>query len=292
MTFRLMCSVTALLAVAIPALAQKTAVVPAPVTLSYADVADLALPAPIVAQVRIRKAERLKAELAGNVVPTLRRYLITADIVALIRGREGLPPRVAYVFDVAPDARGKWPKLEKSEAIVFALPVVGRPAEIRLTAPDAQQPASPTLATLIRSLLNESASTSAPPRILGVGDAFHVEGTVAGEGETQIFLKAADGRPLSLSVWRQPGADRWQLSRPGAQGPHRRGSDRGGFHREGRAAGQAQEGRSGGRCRGTAAGHALASLAAARPWDCRDLTDQSRPLSALQRMTAGPTEHN
>ncbi len=213
MTFRLMCSVTALLAVAIPALAQKTAVVPAPVTLSYADVADLALPAPIVAQVRIRKAERLKAELAGNVVPTLRRYLITADIVALIRGREGLPPRVAYVFDVAPDARGKWPKLEKSEAIVFALPVVGRPAEIRLTAPDAQQPASPTLATLIRSLLNESASTSAPPRILGVGDAFHVEGTVAGEGETQIFLKAADGRPLSLSVWRQPGAaPRWAVS--------------------------------------------------------------------------------
>lgn len=213
MTFRLMCSVTALLAVAIPALAQKTAVVPAPVTLSYADVADLALPAPIVAQVRIRKAERLKAELAGNVAPTLRRYLITADIVALIRGRDGLPQRVAYVFDVAPDARGKWPKLEKSEAIVFALPVVGRPAEIRLTAPDAQQLASPALGTLVRSLLNESASTSAPPRILGVGDAFHVEGTVAGEGETQIFLKAADGRPLSLSVWRQPGAaPRWAVS--------------------------------------------------------------------------------
>lgn len=213
MTFRLMCSVTALLAVAIPAAAQKTAVVTAPVTLSYADVADLALPAPIVAQVRIRKAERLKAELAGNVAPTLRRYLITADIVALIRGRDGLPQRVAYVFDVAPDARGKWPKLEKSEAIVFALPVVGRPAEIRLTAPDAQQLASPALGTLVRSLLNESASPSAPPRILGVGDAFHVEGTVAGEGETQIFLKAADGRPLSLSVWRQPGAaPRWAVS--------------------------------------------------------------------------------
>lgn len=213
MTFRLMCSVTALLTVAIPAAAQKTAVVPAPAPLSYADVADLALPAPIVAQLRIRKAERLKAELAGNVAPTLRRYLVTADIVALIRGRDGLPQRVVYVVDVAQDARGKWPKLEKTEAIVFALPVSGRPAEIRLTGPDAQQPASPSLAALVRSLLNEAGSASAPPQVLGVGEAFHVEGTVPGEGETQIFLNAADGRPLSLSVWRHPGAaPRWAVS--------------------------------------------------------------------------------
>lgn len=213
MTFKLMCSVTALLAFASPAAAQKTAIVPVPAALGYADVADLALPAPIVAQVRIRKAERLKAELAGNVASTLRRYLVTADIVALIRGQDGLPQRIAYVVDLAQDAHGKWPKLEKTEAIVFALPVVGRPAEIRLTAPDAQQPAGPALATLIRNILGESASPSAPPRILGVGDAFHVEGTVAGEGETQIFLKAADGRPLSLSVWRQPGvAPRWAVS--------------------------------------------------------------------------------
>lgn len=208
-----MCLVTLLLAAANPATAQKTAVAPPPSTLSYADVADLALPAPIVAQVRIRKAEQLKQELAGNVAPGGRRYLVTADLVALIRGRGGLPPRITYVVDVTADPRGKWPKLEKTEAIVFARPVAGRPAEIRLTAPDAQQPANPAFATLVRSLLNESVSPSAPSQVLGVGDAFHVEGTVAGEGETQIFLKAADGRPLSLSVWRQPGAaPRWAVS--------------------------------------------------------------------------------
>jgi hypothetical protein len=213
MTLRLMCSVTALLALAGPAAAQKTAVSPPTSVLSYADVADLALPAPIVAQIRIRKAERLKGELAANVAATFRRYLVTADIAALIRGHEGLPPRITYVVDVTTDSRGKWPKLEKAEAIVFALPVPGHSAEIRLTAPDAQQPASAALAALIRSLLKESAGPSAPPRILGVGDAFHVDGTVAGEGETQIFLKAADGRPLSLSVWRQPGAaPRWSVS--------------------------------------------------------------------------------
>lgn len=213
MTIRLLLPVSALLTMANPATAQKTAIVPAPPTLTYADVADLALPAPIVAQVRIRKAERLKAELAGNVAPSQRRYLITADIIALIRGQDGLPPRIAYVVDVFPDARGKWPKLEKTEAIVFARPVAGRPSEIRLAAPDAQQPASPALAALVRSLLNDVGSPAAPPQILGVGEAFHVDGTVPGEGETQIFLKAADGRPLSLSVWRQPGAaPRWAVS--------------------------------------------------------------------------------
>lgn len=196
-----------------PIIAQKSVTAPAPMTLSYADVADLALPAPIVAQVRIRKAERLKAELAGNVMATQRRYLLTADVVALIRGKEGLAPRITYVVDVAPDARGKWPKLEKSEVIVFGLPVPGQPAAIRLVAPDAQQSASPMLATLVRILLSESGLPSAPPRVLGVGDAFHVEGSVSGEGETQIFLNAEDGRPLSLSIWRQPGvAPRWAVS--------------------------------------------------------------------------------
>mgnify|MGYP000952891188 CR=1 FL=1 len=39
-----------------PVSAQKSAGVPLPILLTYADVADLALPAPIVAQVRIRKA--------------------------------------------------------------------------------------------------------------------------------------------------------------------------------------------------------------------------------------------
>lgn len=213
MTIRLSVFATLLLTMTSPVIAQKTAAFQPPAILSYADVADLALPAPIVAQVRIRKAERLKAELAGNVAPYRRRYLVTADIVALIRSRDGLPPRITYVVDVAPDARGKWPKLEKSQMIVFALPVAGRPSEIRLAAPDAQQPATSELAALVRNLLTDVGSESAPPRVLGVGEAFHVAGTVTGEGETQIFLAAADGRPLSLSIWRQPGAaPRWAVS--------------------------------------------------------------------------------
>lgn len=213
MTIRLLLVLMLSLTIFNSAAAQKTVASPVQTTLSYADVADLALPAPIVAQITIRKAERLKAELAGNVAATLRRYLVTADIVALIRGSGGLASRITYVVDLASDSRGKWPKLEKTQVIVFAHPVAARPAEIRLAAPDAQQPASPVLATLVRKILNEAGMPSAPPRIVGVGQAFHVEGTVSGEGETQIFLKAADGSPLSLSVWRRPDAPpRWAIS--------------------------------------------------------------------------------
>lgn len=196
-----------------PAEAQKTAnVVPEP-ALSYADVADLALPSPIVAQIKVRKAEQLKGDLAGNVTPLLRRYLVTADVVALIRGSGGLAPRITYVVDLGPDARGRWPKLQKSSLMVFAYPVNGRPAEIRLAAPDAQQPATPVLAALVRKTLNEAGLPAAPPRIVGVGEAFHVAGSVPGEGETQIFLKASDGSPLSLSIWRRPDvAPRWAIS--------------------------------------------------------------------------------
>ena len=213
MTIRLLLVLMLSLTMFTPATGQKTVPSPQQLLLSYADVADLALPAPIVAEVKIRKAERLKADLAGDVATSKRRYLVTADLVALIRGAGGLAPRISYVVDLAPDAQGKWPKLEKAQMLVFAHPVANRPATIRLAAPDAQQPASPVLGALVRKLLNEAGLPTAAPRIVGIGEAFHVEGSVSGEGETQIFLNAVDGSPLSLSVWRQPDAlPKWAVS--------------------------------------------------------------------------------
>ena len=213
MPIRLLFVLMLSLTMSISAAAQKTVRLPQKMILSYADVADLALTAPIVAEVKIRKAERLKADLAGNVAANKRRYLVTADLVALIRGNGGLSPRISYVVDLAPGADGKWPKLEKAQMVVFAHPVANRPATIRLAAPDAQQPASPALSGLVRNLLNQAGLPNAPPRIVGVGEAFHVEGSVSGEGETQVFLKASDGSPLSISVWRRPDAEpRWAIS--------------------------------------------------------------------------------
>jgi hypothetical protein len=127
------------------------------------------------------------------------------EVVALIRGAEGLPAQVSYLADV-PMANGKPAKLaKKSEYIVLARPVPGKPSELQLVRPDAQLPFTPERAAMIRSILREASAADAPPRITGVGRAFHVPGTIQGESETQIFLQTADNRPVSLSILRRPG---------------------------------------------------------------------------------------
>jgi hypothetical protein len=56
-------------------------------------------------------------------------------------------------------------------------------------------------------------ANGAPPRIIQLGDAFHVAGTVAGESETQIFLRTANDEPVSLSILRRPGQEpRWAVA--------------------------------------------------------------------------------
>jgi hypothetical protein len=196
------------------ALSAQKSVTPAPKPmLSYADMADLALAAPIVAEVRVRRASPLKGALAPGLQPGQQRYLVEADVMALIRGAGGLPPRISYILDVGLTADGRSQKPGKSGHMIFAHPVAGRPEQLRLVAPDAQQPLSPDLATVVRSILSSAQGGDAPPRLLGVGQAFHVPGVLPGEGETQVFLEAADGRPLSLGIWRQQGRDvRWAVS--------------------------------------------------------------------------------
>jgi hypothetical protein len=193
--------------------AQKTVAPVAAPTLTYADVADLALGSSIAAEVRIRTAQQLKGASAPGLAAGKRRYLLVADVMAVIRGPGGLPPRITYIIDLATNASGKWPKLPKSAVMVFGLPVVGKPDTIRLSAPDAQQPLTSLLSSQVRTILAEASTASAPPRVEGIGQAFHVAGSVPGEGETQIFLDSTDGRPVSLSVWRQPDTPpRWAVS--------------------------------------------------------------------------------
>lgn len=197
---------------AAPAEAQKTAA-QHPQPLSYADAADLALAAPIVAEVRVRRTDQLRGELAPGLAAGVRRYLVEADVIALIRGAAGLPARITFINDVRPGSDGRWPKLERKQFLIFARPVPSKPTSVGLVAPDAMRPASAPLSAQVRRVLNDANPASAPPRITAVGQAFHTAGTVSGEGETQIFLKAEDGRPLSLSVWRNPGeAPRWAVS--------------------------------------------------------------------------------
>lgn len=185
-----------------------------PQRLTYADLADLALAAPVAAHLRLRDADELEAELARNVLPGHRRFLVEADVVALIRGPGGLPPRVTYLVDLPNDSRGRAARPERrSEMLVLASRVQGRENELRLAAPDAQIPYSAEVADRLRAILRDSSAAGAPPRITGIGRAFHVPGSIPGESETQIFLQTADQRPISLTVLRRPGQrPRWSVA--------------------------------------------------------------------------------
>jgi hypothetical protein len=190
------------------------AAVAAPPALTYADVADLAVQAPVAAHVRVVRAGALRERDAPGVSAGHRRFLVTADVVSLIRAPGALPPRVSWLVDLPDDSRGRPARLPKrTELLVLAAPVDGRPGELRLAAPDAQLPYAAPLAERLRAIHRELAGANPAPRITAVGRAFHVPGAIPGESETQIFLQTADQRPVSLSILRRPGEQpRWAVS--------------------------------------------------------------------------------
>jgi hypothetical protein len=181
--------------------------------LGYADVADLVLAAPVIADAMVRSTTRIKDAEATNLAPGLVRLYIEVDVTALIRGSDGLPPRIGYLLDVAPDSRGRIPKFKKARVLLFARPVAGAVNQVQLVAPDAQLDWTPETEARARQIAQAALAADAPPVITGVGNAFHVAGALPGEGETQIFLTTSDQRPVSLSILRRPGEQpRWAVA--------------------------------------------------------------------------------
>jgi hypothetical protein len=182
--------------------------------LSYADLADLALGAPVVAHVRVKDADRLSEREAPTVPAGTRRFLIEADVVALIRGDGGIVGPIRYVVDLRDESPGHPARIgRRAEYLVIARRVPDRPDELRLAAPDAQIPYSAEVAARLRAILRDSAGAAVPPRITGIGRAFSVPGSLPSESETQIFLQTADNRPISLNVLRRPGeSPRWSVA--------------------------------------------------------------------------------
>lgn len=179
----------------------------------YADVADLVLRSPLIIDSVIRSAIKLDGAQAMGTPPGFVRLYVEADVLALIRGNQGVPARVAWLYDVMPDARGRLPRLNKRRVIAFARPIAGRASQLQLTGTDSQRDWSAPLDALTRRIITETIAPEAPPRITGIGNAFHVAGTLPGAGETQIFLQTETRRPVSLNVIRQPGeAPRWAVA--------------------------------------------------------------------------------
>lgn len=197
----------------IPASANvPTQAVPAPAP-TYADLADLADSAKLVVIAQVRKTARVEDSRAPGLRPGTGRFYITARTQSLLLGDAPLGESVSYLVDLPLDERGKPPKLKKSDVILFAQPVAGRPDELQLVARDAQIIRDTAIEAMVRAILTERVSPDAPSRITGVREIIHVPGNLAGEGETQIFLATADGSAASITVRHYPsGRAAWGVS--------------------------------------------------------------------------------
>ena len=184
-----------------PGLATAVADTAAP----YADIADLAEPAELVLELKIRTVAPLEAARAPNLRPGWARLYIEADTLAVLRGPQMMAPRLRYLVDVPLDAGGRLPELGRHLVMVFARAVAGHPADIQLVAPDGQLPWSPETEARTRGILAELAAPDAPGPVTAVSQAMFVAGTLAGQGETQIFLATKAGTPAAITVTHTPG---------------------------------------------------------------------------------------
>jgi hypothetical protein len=177
----------------------------------YADIADVFGGAPLILRARIASAVPVKgaASPAGTT-----RFYVQGDVTVLIRGNQGIAPKLAWVVDITPDSRGKFPKLRKVDVLLAARPVAGNPGAVQLLTRDSQQNWTPTLDSRVRALVASVVAPDGPPVVTGIVSAFHSPGTVIGEGETQIFLATADRTPVSLSILSRPGQPKsWSFAK-------------------------------------------------------------------------------
>jgi hypothetical protein len=180
---------------------------------SYADLADLADSAPLVLRAQIRKTVAVEAARAPGLRSGWIRFYVEARTQALLLGKAPLGEALRYLVDVPLDSRGKPPKLKKLSVFLFARTVAGHPGELQLTAQDAQLRWDAAVETRLRGVLAELLAPGAPRRVTSIREAIHVPGTLAGEGETQIFLSTPDDEPASITVHRRPGeAASWSAS--------------------------------------------------------------------------------
>ena len=205
-------TLTAAVFAAVFAISQGFAQVPAaltsgPAAPTYADLADLADYAPLVARVEIRDAIRLKPEQAPGLRPGMARVLVKAKIRALLLG-ETIGESASYLADVPLDPKGKLPRLKKTVTLIFARIVPTRPGELQLVSALGQIAWSQPVENRVRAILTELIAPGAPPRVTGVREVSFVPGNLIGEGETQIFLATEAGDPVSISVVHRPGEPR------------------------------------------------------------------------------------
>lgn len=180
---------------------------------TYADLVDLADEADLVLRAQIRKQAELEPERAPNIRPGYTRLYIEAETIALISGSTSIGESLRYLVDVPLDAKGRAPKLRKTDVLLFARTPTGRRGDIQLVNPTAQLRWDPASEARLRPILAELVAADAKPAITEIRDALSIAGNLAGESETQIFLSTENDGPVSLTVIRRPGqAAMWGVS--------------------------------------------------------------------------------
>lgn len=203
---------TALLLAFAPASSSLAQPAPAQSAMTYADLVDLADSAPMVLRASLRSLTRIEPERARGVRPGWGRFYAVARTESLLSGASAVGEALHYLVDLPLDAKGKPPKLKKASVLLFARADTGRPGELQLVAPDAQVLATADTEARVRTILGELISPDRPARITGVREVIHVPGTLAGEGETQIFLSSPEGA-ASVAVRHRPDEPtRWGIS--------------------------------------------------------------------------------
>ncbi len=178
---------------------------PPPPPPSYADLADLADSAPLVLRARPKKQVVVEPARATGLRPGWTRLYVEAKTETLIAGSGAVGVALRYLVDAQSDARGKLPALKKQPVLLFARSVATKPGELQLVAPDAQILWTAETEARLRAIIAELLAPAAPGRISTVREAIFVPGTLAGEGETQMFLATPDGAPASITVTHHPG---------------------------------------------------------------------------------------
>ncbi len=181
--------------------------------LQFADLADLSVNAPVIVRATIKKAIKVDPERAFGASIGTKRYYIVAKTEALIRGQGGIPEVIRYIIDLPLDDRGRAPKIKKRSFIIFARKTTSNAGDLQLIAKDAQILWTPQRDLRLRKLLREIVARDAAPAIKNIASAFHVPGTIIGEGETQIFLETDASQPVSITILSRDGQQkRWAVS--------------------------------------------------------------------------------
>ncbi len=199
-------------------LAQSRGRVPAPELMgdaapTYADLADLALAAQLVAVVEVDDQATVPLARAPGLAPGSARLYLETVTQRLLAGPSGIGGTLNFLIDRPLDADGDAPRLKKNAFIVFGDAAAGRAGEIQLVSSKAMLPAGPVIEGRVREVLTQITARGVMPAITGVSDVISVPGNLAGESETQMFIATASGTPVSLSVIRRPAmAPQWGAS--------------------------------------------------------------------------------